>query len=206
MRKPEAHPARVAWLSIAGLVAFMLALAGCGSSSSDTTGSTAGELQKVGKGEGKLDLVAWPGYVADPWKSDFAKQTGCKVSVKEAGTSSEMVSLMRTGQYDGVSASGNASLQLVSGGDVDPVNTDLVPNYKTIFSDLKDQPYNTVDGVNYGIPHGRGANLLMWNTNDVKPAPDFLGRDPRPEEGGRSTRARSAPMTTTSTSPMQPST
>ena len=79
---------------------------------------------------------------------------------------------MRTGQYDGVSASGNASLQLVAAGDVDPVNVDLVPNYKTIFSDLKNQPYNTVDGVNYGIPHGRGANLLMWNTNDVKPAPD----------------------------------
>ena len=59
-----------------------------------------------------------------------------------------------------------------------------MPNYKTIFSDLKDQPYNTVDGVNYGIPHGRGANLLMWNTDDVKPAPDLLGRDARPEEGG----------------------
>ena len=78
---------------------------------------------------------------------------------------------MRTGQYDGVSASGNASARLVEGGDVDPVNVDLVPNYETIFADLKDQPYNTFDGVHYGIPHGRGANLLMWNTNDVKPAP-----------------------------------
>ena len=46
-----------------------------------------------------------------------------------------------------------------------------MPNYKTVFSDLKNQPYNTVDGVNYGIPHGRGANLLMWNSHDVKPAP-----------------------------------
>ena len=88
-----------------------------------------------------------------------------------AGTSDEMVDLMRTGEYDGVSASGNASLRLIDGGDVAPINTDLVPNYKTVFSDLKDQPYNTVDGVNYGIPHGRGANLLMWNSNDVKPAP-----------------------------------
>ena len=78
---------------------------------------------------------------------------------------------MRTGQYDGVSASGNATARLVDGGDVDPVNVDLVPNYKTIFPDLKDQPYNTFDGVHYGIPHGRGANLLMWNTDDVKPAP-----------------------------------
>ena len=82
-----------------------------------------------------------------------------------------MVQLMRTGQYDGVSASGNASARLVDGGDVDPVNVSLVPNYKTIFSDLKNQPYNTFDGVHYGIPHGRGANLLMWNTDDVKPAP-----------------------------------
>ena len=175
MRKVEGHPARVAWLIIAGLVAFMGLLAGCGSSSSSSnsgTSAASNEPQKVGKGEGSLSLVAWPGYVADPWKSDFQKQTGCKVSVKEAGTSSEMVSLMRTGQYDGVSASGNASLQLVDAGDVAPVNVNLVPNYKTIFSDLKNQPYNTVDGVNYGIPHGRGANLLMWNSDDVKPAPD----------------------------------
>ena len=74
-----------------------------------------------------------------------------------------MIQLMRTGQYDGVSASGNASARLVAGGDVDPVNVDLVPNYKDVFADLKDQPYNTFDGTHYGIPHGRGANLLMWN-------------------------------------------
>ncbi len=165
----EAHPARTAWLVVAGLLAFMLFLAGCGSSSNSS--STGKELQKVGKGEGQLNLIDWPGYVADPWKSDFTKQTGCKVNVKDAGTSDEMVSLMRTGQYDGVSASGNASLRLVDGGDVSPVNVSLVPNYQTIFPDLKNQPYNTVDGVHYGIPHGRGANLLMWNSNDVKPAP-----------------------------------
>ncbi len=165
----EAHPARTAWLVVAGLLAFMLLLAGCGSSSN--SGSTGKELQKVGKGEGQLNLIDWPGYVADPWKSDFTKQTGCKVNVKDAGTSDEMVSLMRTGQYDGVSASGNASLRLVDGGDVDPVNVSLIPNYATVFPDLKNQPYNTVDGVHYGIPHGRGANLLMWNSNDVKPAP-----------------------------------
>jgi putative spermidine/putrescine transport system substrate-binding protein len=82
-----------------------------------------------------------------------------------------MVQLMRTGQYDGVSASGNASARLVDGGDVAPVNVNLVPNYKTIFSDLKNQSYNTFNGVHYGIPHGRGADLLMWNSNDVKPAP-----------------------------------
>jgi putative spermidine/putrescine transport system substrate-binding protein len=170
VRTRDAHPARTAWLIIGGLIATMLLLAGCGSSSSSS--STSGkELQKVGKGEGALSLISWAGYVEEPWTKPFEEKTGCKVSDKVAGTSDEMVELMRSGQYDGVSASGNATARLVDGGDVDPVNVDLVPNYKTIFSDLKNQPYNTFDGVHYGIPHGRGANLLMWNTNDVKPAP-----------------------------------
>jgi putative spermidine/putrescine transport system substrate-binding protein len=158
-------------------MAFLLLLAGCGSSDDNgTSGDNA--LKSVGKGEGQLNLISWAGYVEDgstdpkvDWVTPFEKQTGCQVNNKVAGTSDEMVQLMRTGQYDGVSASGNATARLVDGGDVDPVNVDLVPNYKTVFADLKDQPYNTFDGVHYGIPHGRGANLLMWNSNDVKPAP-----------------------------------
>ena len=129
-----------------------------------------------------MNLIAWAGYVEDgstdpkvDWVSDFEKQTGCKVNTKIGNTSDEMVTLMRTGKYDGVSASGDATLRLVAGGDVDPVNVDLVPNYKDIFPALKNQPHNTVDGVHYGIPHGRGANLLMWNKDVVKPAPDSWG-------------------------------
>lgn len=169
MRTQDKNPVGTAWLVIAGLLAFILLLAGCGSSSDNS--STGQELTKVGKGEGSLSLISWAGYVESEWTKPFEEKTGCKVTDKIAGTSDEMVQLMRTGQYDGVSASGNASARLVDGGDVDPVNVSLVPNYKTIFSELKDQPYNTFDGVHYGIPHGRGANLLMWNTEDVKPAP-----------------------------------
>jgi putative spermidine/putrescine transport system substrate-binding protein len=182
MRQNAGNPAKVAWLVIAGLLAFMALFAiGCGSSddSSSSDSATADMPTSVGKGEGELNLIAWAGYVEDgsndpsaDWVTDFEKQTGCQVNVKVAGTSDEMVVLMRTGQYDGVSASGNASLKLIDGGDVAPVNVDLVPNYKTVFEDLKNQPYNTVDGVHYGIPHGRGANLLMWNSQD---APDIDG-------------------------------
>jgi putative spermidine/putrescine transport system substrate-binding protein len=164
------RPDRAAWTIAACLIAFVVAFAaGCGSSSS--SGRNTDMAKSVGKGEGELDLVNWPGYVEPKWTKPFEQKTGCTVKNKDAGTSDEMVQLMRTGQYDGVSASGNATERLVDGGDVSPVNVDLVPNYKTVFSDIKDQPYNTFDGVHYGIPHGRGANLLMWNPNDVKPAP-----------------------------------
>jgi putative spermidine/putrescine transport system substrate-binding protein len=173
MSKRDGNPARTAWLVVAGLVVFMLALAGCGGGSDSTSSGSSDEaLQKVGKGEGEVSLISWAGYVEPEWSKPFEQKTGCKVNNKEAGTSDEMVELMKTGQYDGVSASGNATARLVAAGLVAPVNTDLVSNYKTVFADLKDQPYNTFEGVNYGIPHGRGANLLMWNGSDVTPPPD----------------------------------
>lgn len=175
MKKAKERQALTPFLVISGLVAFMLVIAGCGGGDE----SSDGALEKVGKGEGELNLVAWPGYVEDgstdpdvDWVSGFEKDTGCKVNVKLGNTSDEMVTLMRTGQYDGVSASGDATLRLIEGKDVSPVNTDLIPNYEDVFDDLKDKAHNTVDGVNYGVPHGRGANLLMWNTDKVTPAPN----------------------------------
>jgi putative spermidine/putrescine transport system substrate-binding protein len=95
--------------------------------------------------------------------------------VKDGNTSDEMVQLMRTGDYDGVSASGDATLRLIANGDVAPVNTDLVKNYADISGFLKLQQYNSKGGKAYGIPHGWGANYLMWNTDVVKPAPDSWG-------------------------------
>jgi len=164
------------WAAAAATLSLGVAVGvGCGDDSSSGGGSDAKAQQSVGKGEGKLNLIAWAGYVEDgstdpkvDWVTPFEKQTGCDVSVKVGNTSDEMVTLMRTGKYDGVSASGDATLRLISGGDVAPVNTALVPNYKDIFAALKDRPHNTVDGVHYGIPHGRGANLLMWRTDKVK--------------------------------------
>jgi putative spermidine/putrescine transport system substrate-binding protein len=78
---------------------------------------------------------------------------------------------MKTGQYDVVSASGDATLRLIAAGDVAPFNTSLTSNYKDIAPFLKNQPWNSVHGQMYGMPHGWGANLLMYNTKTVKPAP-----------------------------------
>jgi putative spermidine/putrescine transport system substrate-binding protein len=136
----------------------------------------------LGAGEGALNLVAWAGYVVGgtggeqvqgyDWVTPFETATGCKVTVKVGLDSGNMVQLMKTGQYDGVSASGDATLRLISGGDVAPVNFDLIPNYKDVFAGLKNQSYNTVNGVGYGVPHGRGANVLMYDPTVVKTVPD----------------------------------
>src|SRR3954447_13166027 len=157
--------------------------AGCGSSddsgsSSSSGGSTqaASNLpQKIGPGEGKLNLVAWEGYTQPDWVKPFEKQTGCQVSAKYAGSSDEMVTLMRQGggsQYDMVSASGDASLRLIRGGDVQPVNVNLIPSYKDFIPQLQSPAHNTVGGKHYGISLQWGPNTLIWNTKDHPTAPD----------------------------------
>ena len=126
----------------------------------------------VGAGEGELNLVAWAGYTEKAWVDPFTTASGCKVNVKVGNTSDEMVALMQTGDYDGVSASGDATLRLIAAGEVAPVNTDLIANYADVYAALKDKPWNSVGGKSYGVPHGRGANLLAYNTDKITPAPD----------------------------------
>ncbi|MFZ9779891.1 MAG: ABC transporter substrate-binding protein, partial [Ilumatobacteraceae bacterium] len=137
-------------------------------------------LEELGEGEGAVNLVAWAGYVEDgstdpnvDWVSDFEAETGCEVNVKIGNSSDEMVELMQSGEYDAVSASGDATLRLIAGDDVVPVNTDLIPNYADVFEGLKNKPWNSVDGKAYGVPHGRGANLLVYNT-EVGAAPTSI--------------------------------
>lgn len=169
------------------LAACAALVTACSSSTTSGGGSSTAPpkmepLSALGQGEGQLNLIAWPGYAEDgsndpkvDWVHPFEQKTGCKVNIKIGNTSDEMVQLMRTGQYDGVSASGDATLRLIYAGDVAPVNTKLVPNYDTISAFLKDKAWNSVDGQMYGIPHGWGANLLMYNTDVVKDAPDTWG-------------------------------
>ncbi len=173
----------------AASVALALSIAACGSSPTPSGSATATSdlpsvpmAKSVGAGEGQLNIIAWAGYAENgstdkkvDWVTPFEKATGCQVNVKIGNTSDEMVTLMKTGQYDGVSASGDATLRLIYGGNVAPVNTSLVPNYATVADFLKNRPWNSVNGQMYGIPHGWGANVLMYNPSVVKPAPTSWG-------------------------------
>ena len=179
-------------------VAAMIA-AGCGSSDDDKSSSSSGGgekqaasnlPQKIGPGEGKLTLVAWEGYTQPEWVKPFEKATGCQVSAKYAGSSDEMVTLMRQSggsQYDMVSASGDASLRLIRGGNVQPVNPELIPSYKDFIPQLQSPPHNTVDGKHYGISLQWGPNTLIWNTKKVTTPPDSWGALYDPQYKGQIT-------------------
>ena len=133
---------------------------------------------EVGPGEGQVNIVAWAGYIergetdkAFDWVTKFEEASGCKVNVKTANTSDEMVALMNEGGFDLVTASGDASLRLIAGKRVQPINIDLIPSWSTVDDRLKDAPWHTVDGVHYGTPYMWGPNVLMYNTEVFKEAP-----------------------------------
>ena len=156
------------------VVAVALAIPAAGTSSQAATGAN----------EGSLSMIAWEGYLDAKWVKPFEKQSGCKVQAKYAGSSDEMVTLMRSGgggQYDMVSASGDASLRLIYGGDVAAVDTSRVPGWKQFFKGFQSPSSNTVKGKHYGISLQWGPNTLIYNTAKVKPAPTSVSAlyDPR---------------------------
>jgi putative spermidine/putrescine transport system substrate-binding protein len=156
---------------LTGIVSALLALG--------TTQALAAEIPtKIGKAEGQVNIVAWPGYIergeTDPnfdWVSSFEKNSGCKVNIKTANTSDEMVALMNEGGFDLVTASGDASLRLVAGKRVQPVNIKLVPSWNTVDKRLQNAPWHTVNDVHYGVPYMWGPNVLMYDTRVFKQAP-----------------------------------
>ena len=121
--------------------------------------------------EGEVSIVSWAGYIERgetvaeyDWVTDFEAATGCKVTNKIAATSDEMVALMNEGGYDLVTASGDASNRLISGGRVQEIDISRVPSWDTVDPRLQDAPWHTVDGKHYGVPYQWGNNVLLYNT------------------------------------------
>ena len=160
------------------VAAIVLALAACGKKDEAAPATATADAPAAPVMEGALDIVAWPGYIERgesdkgyDWVTEFEKNSGCKVNVKTAGTSDEMVSLMNQGGYDLVTASGDASLRLIAGGKVQAIDTARVPSYGKVDPRLQDAAWHTVEGKHYGVPYQWGPNVLMYNTKVFKEAP-----------------------------------
>ena len=154
----------------------------------------------IGAGEGELDIIVWPGYAEDgsnvkeyDWVHPFEDKTGCQIKNRhEAGSSDEMVNLIRQGGYDGLSASGDATVRLIKDGLVSGVDVEkLFAEWKNFWGPMQGPVHNTIDGVHYGISHGWGANLLMWNKDVVTTPPTswsaVFASDPLPSYAGKVT-------------------
>jgi putative spermidine/putrescine transport system substrate-binding protein len=162
------------------MVALGVSVVPSGAGASGLTAPTAGMKPQtsIGKGEGKLNLIAWSGYATPQWVKPFENATGCMVNAQYANTSGEMVTLMANGgggQYDLVSASGDADLRLIYGGDVKPVNIKLIPSWTQFRPFLKSPSFNTINKIHYGVSLQFGPNVLLYSTKVFKTPPASWG-------------------------------
>ncbi len=134
--------------------------------------------QSIGPGEGRLNLIAWSGYVRNAtsldWVTPFENQTGCMVHETNPNTSDDFVSLLKNGgggQWDLASTSGDADLRVIYAGDVRPVNINLIPDWKNFFPAFQSPGFNTINGVHYGVSLQWGPNILMYNPDKIPTAP-----------------------------------
>jgi putative spermidine/putrescine transport system substrate-binding protein len=166
---------RVSFVIFSVLVLVAAACSKGGGDTSAGTQSTVFRYDANAQGEGQLNLIAWPFYTEKALRQQFEQETGCEINpVKYANTSDEMVNLMRLQGgtlYDGVSASGDATRRLIGNGDVAPVDVSSFPEYGNVMQSLQAPAHNTTNGVHYGVPYVWGPNVLMYNTDVVKPAP-----------------------------------
>jgi putative spermidine/putrescine transport system substrate-binding protein len=165
-------------------VGVLLAAAGCTGKTVSTEPDNKLKVpnisapRQLGGGEGAVNLLALAGYVENgstdkkaDWVTGFEKSSGCSVTVTVPKSADEMAKLMRSGRYDAASVPGEVSLDLITSGAVAPLNTRLIPSYADVVAGLKNKPWNSVNGQAYGVPHGRGAEVLLWRTDVVKPDP-----------------------------------
>lgn len=176
------HQRATVWVALGLLVAALsLVAAGCGggdeggeaSTEIEGLGGSLEEIQEKAREEGQVNLIQWPGYSV--LTDEFTAKTGCKVNTKDGASSDDMISLLQSGAYDGGSFSGNASVRLMTTGDVAPINPDFITNFADIQEGIKNQDYNSLDGQPYGVPHGRGPNYLMFRTDEVPEDTDSWG-------------------------------
>jgi putative spermidine/putrescine transport system substrate-binding protein len=176
------------WLIVCSVLAVVAAACGEDAAEPSGDGEPPVVYDEIGEGEGQLNLIAWHGYTEDgttegyeeyDWVTPFEDETGCDVTVTYGDSSDEMVQLMRSGggsEYDGVSASGDASNRLIAGGDVGAVDPSLFPEMENVIAPInpdggtKTSHYIVGDDV-YGTPYMYGPNFLMYNADEVSPAP-----------------------------------
>jgi len=173
--------------ALAGALAGVVLLAACGDEPRETREpEPVVVLDEIGEPEGELQLLAFAGYVEDgssdpefDWVLPFQRATGCAVSVRYVDSGEEIVGrLGRTAtRYDGATVPGDAAGQLIAAGRVAAVDPGLFPLWDEILEPLRENNarHYIVGGHVYGVPALYGPNLLLYDTERVRPRPQGWG-------------------------------
>lgn len=144
---------------VALLVLGALLVAACGDREGRGPGRTGTGKPAVVAAEGRLDILAWPGFARagdgqanDAWMRSFEKATACEVHVRRVQRPEQLLAVTDKDGVDLIVAGGETALSLVQSGKVQALDLKRVPAYRGIAPRLAYGAGHVVDGVHYGVP------------------------------------------------------
>ena len=138
-----------------------------------------------------LGVTAYDGFVPPAFQRQFEAETGIHVRVRLAASQAPELSLLVAERdrplTDICTVTGSRLHQFVEAGIIEPLDTARLKNWGRINPLYADADWNRVDGAIMGVPLVVGANVLVFDTAVVTPAPDSWSAMFDPKYKGRVT-------------------
>jgi putative spermidine/putrescine transport system substrate-binding protein/spermidine/putrescine transport system substrate-binding protein len=132
-------------------------------------GSTALHAQ-----ERELRIFTFEGYTDDEWVKEFEEANDAKVNITYTGSVDEMFAKMKGSEgadYDLISIDTSLFGRYIEQGLIIPYDMAAIPNTANLLPAFQDVAEVTSEGETYGVPITWGSLGLIYDTDEVDPAP-----------------------------------
>lgn len=185
------------------LLGCLAVVAACGDRGGRGADGAGGGKTPVAAGEGRLDILAWPGFAIaadgsanDAWLRPFEKATACEVHVQRVGAAADLLASTDKDGIDLIIATSDVSLLLAQSGRVQPLDARRVPALAGVFRPLASVGAIVDGGVRYGVPlqwqamRYRYDRAAFAGSKDGASARDFFEPGVLPDGRGNAGRIR----------------
>jgi len=126
-----------------------------------------------------LNITAYDGFIPPAFKRQFEAVTGIEVRVRLASSQAPELNLLVAERAHPLSdictVTGNRIHQFVEAQVIEPLDARRLANWKRINPLYTGSDWITVDGAVMAVPLFVGADVLVYNSDKVVPAPDSWG-------------------------------
>jgi len=136
-------------------------------------------------------VTAYDGFVPEAFRAQFETESGTQVRIRLAASQAPELSLLITERdhplTDVCTVVGGRLHQFVEAGIIEPLDTSRLKNWGRLNPVYSGADWLKVGGSVMAVPLVVGANVLVWDTREVVPAPDSWGAMFDPKYKGRTT-------------------
>jgi len=126
-----------------------------------------------------LNVTAYDGFIPPAFKRQFETETGIEVRVRLASSQAPELNLLVAERASPLSdictVSGNRIHQFFEAQVIEPLDVSRLANWRRINPLYTESDWIAIDGAVMAMPLLVGANVLVYNSKKVNPAPESWG-------------------------------